>query len=109
MSFKDCAGKVGSLLRRAPETLGLCRLPLPVPLAMGRDEAPVAGVARQGSGDRSQTPGRVGFQQVPLPASPVDTPDPGVSARKRYLVSGRTEKRVLHRVRGAFWSKLAIA
>ena len=48
-------GLVGSPLRQAPGTLGLRRLPLPVPSQMGGDQAPVAGAVRRG-GWRS-TPG----------------------------------------------------
>ena len=39
-------------LRQAPGTLGLRRLPLPVPQAVGGDEAQVAGAVRRGGGDR---------------------------------------------------------
>ena len=49
---------VEAALRQAPGTLGLRRLPLPVPAAVGGDQAQVAGDVRRGGGDRRQICGR---------------------------------------------------
>ena len=49
---------VEEALRQAPGTLGLRRLPLPVPAAVGGDQAQVAGAVRRGGGDRRPACGR---------------------------------------------------
>ena len=68
---------VEGALRQAPGTLGLRRLPLPVPPQMGRDEAQVAGAVRRGSGDRRRVARRAGPGQDVVPALPADAPGRG--------------------------------
>ena len=51
---------VEGALRQASGTLGLRRLPLPVPPAVGGDQAQMAGDVRRGGGDRRQIAGRAG-------------------------------------------------
>ena len=71
---KRLLGLVGSPLRQAPGTLGLRRLPVPVPSQMGGDQAQMAGAVRRGGGDRRQVAGRAGIHQGAVLAYAADAP-----------------------------------
>ncbi len=60
-------GMVGRPLRQTSGTLGLRRLSLPVPPALGGDQAPLAGAVRRGGRDRRQDAGRAGVRQGTVP------------------------------------------
>ena len=77
MSRSDCLRLVEGALRQAPGTLGLRRLPLPVPKAVGGNEAEVAGAVRRGGGDRRQIAGGAVTGQDAVPALPADAPGRG--------------------------------
>ena len=77
---------------------------LPVPQALGRDEATVAGAVRRGGGDRRQTAGRAGPGQDAVPALATNAPGPGGRARRGGVGSRWATGRVRQRVRGTLWS-----
>ena len=77
MSRSDCLNWWKERYDRPPGTLGLRRLPLPVPAAVGGDEAQVAGAVCRGGGDRRQVARRAGVCQRALPALPADAPGRG--------------------------------
>ena len=72
-----------------------------VPAAMGRDQAQVAGAVRRSGGDRREDEGRAGLRQGAIPAFVADAFSRGSSTERDGHGSGRTERRIRQRVRGA--------
>ena len=82
MSRSDCADWWKERYDRPLERSACVRLPLPVPQAVGGDEAEVAGAVRRGGGDRRQIAGRAVTGQDALSAYAADAPGPGGRPRR---------------------------